>query len=166
MSDRVTLTDFEAKYFDTLISWIASERELIQFAGPIFTFPLTTPQLHSYLDDPNRKAFALLSSSSQEHLGHGEIYRKSPFQVDLSRLLIGPHSQRGKGLGTAMVNSLIVEAQKRFTPKEIRLKVYTWNTSAIRCYSKIGFIIDPNTSYETPVSEEVWHAHEMVLTLE
>ena len=165
MTPKVILSNFESHHFEALISWIASEKELIQFAGPIFAYPLTTDQLLTYIDKPNRRAFAILSEASGQHIGHGEIFQKSNSQVDLSRLLIGDPTQRGKGLGTAMVKSLILRAQEVFAPKEIRLKVYTWNTPAIRCYRKVGFRIDPTQSFETPFEKEVWKAHEMVLPL-
>ena len=47
----IKLVQFENTDFDRLISWVYSEEFMIQFAGPIFTFPLTTEQLELYVSD-------------------------------------------------------------------------------------------------------------------
>ena len=158
----IQLVPFAPIHFDTLISWIHTEKELIQFAGPTFSFPLTPEQLYTHNEEPNRKSYAIYLISSYTHIGHGEIRQKSRSQVDLTCLLIGPNEYRGKGYGKKMVKALLSRAIELFSPKEVRLKVYTWNEAAIRCYEGVGFQIDPQVSYETPFQKEIWKAHEMV----
>jgi len=53
----IKLEQFDETDFDRLISWVDSEEFMLQFAGPIFTFPLTIDQLESYISDKNRFAF-------------------------------------------------------------------------------------------------------------
>ena len=43
------LEPFTTNDFSRLIGWIDTERELIQFAGDLFTYPLSENQLHAYL---------------------------------------------------------------------------------------------------------------------
>ena len=44
----IRLKPFTARDFLRLINWMDSERELVQFAGPTFSFPLTEKQLSEY----------------------------------------------------------------------------------------------------------------------
>ena len=43
------LEPFTQDDFSKLISWIDTKRELVQFAGDLFTYPLSEDQLHAYL---------------------------------------------------------------------------------------------------------------------
>jgi len=45
----IKLEPFTSKDFLRLINWMDSERELVQFAGPIFSYPLTENQLTEYI---------------------------------------------------------------------------------------------------------------------
>ncbi len=54
------LIKFEQEVYANLISWIHSEEDLMQFAGPAFSFPLTNEQLASSLSDKNRFAFIVI----------------------------------------------------------------------------------------------------------
>ncbi len=51
----IKLEPFEKEDFDQLISWTDSEKLLIQFAGPDYTFPLTTQQL--ILNSEDKKSY-------------------------------------------------------------------------------------------------------------
>ena len=46
----IRLEPFTNNDFLRLINWMCSERELVQFAGPIFSYPLTENQLAEYLN--------------------------------------------------------------------------------------------------------------------
>ena len=45
----IELKPFTENDFPIFKSWIHSEEELFQFAGPIFTYPLTDEQLTKYI---------------------------------------------------------------------------------------------------------------------
>lgn len=70
----IKLEPFTRTDFNRLISWIDSEEFLIQFAGPIFTFPLTTEQLELYITDKNRFPFKVIKPETGVVIGHSEIY--------------------------------------------------------------------------------------------
>ena len=156
------LVPFGPQYFPTLISWITSEEELVQFAGPTFRYPLTPAQLTTNLADPKRQAFALVGRAHPDLLGHGEIYHRGAW-VDFSRLIINPQ-KRGMGLGKRLVQALIQVVKASYDTQEIRLKVYDWNSAAIHVYQHLGFKIDPAVRFESPVGEKIWVAYEMVYT--
>lgn len=106
MKKEITLQHFTDKDFDTLISWVDSEKELIQFAGPIFKFPLTVEQLIDYLKDHNRHPFKIVLKSSNLSIGHCEAYKTINDTVRLCRIIIGNKIYRGQVLGyEATLNS-------------------------------------------------------------
>ncbi len=133
------LKEFDKADFNRLISWVESEELLIQFAGPIFTFPLTTNQLAIYITDKNRIPFKVIDSETDEVIGHAEIYFSENKTAKLCRILIGDKTKRGHGLGEEIVNQLVEFSFNKLCALKIELNVYDWNTSAIKCYKKVGF---------------------------
>ena len=61
----IKLEPFTKIDFNRIISWIESEEDLIQFAGPAFIFPLTEDQLYKYLENQNTNAYKIVELSSQ-----------------------------------------------------------------------------------------------------
>ncbi len=153
---------FSESDFDRLISWIHSEEELIQFSGLIFTYPLTHSQLLKYLSDEKRNSFKVIDSTRGSVLGHAEIYYKDVHSAKLCRILIGEKSFRGNGLGTKLLNQLISMIRMNNQIKLIELNVYEHNFSAIRCYEKCGFKINPEISNEILVNGNVWKSINMI----
>ena len=94
----IKIVKFEKEDFSRLISWIDSEKLLIQFAGPIFSYPLTIPQLDQYISDPNKQIFKVLDPITNVVFGHGEIFIDNK-NAKLCRILIGDQRYKGKGYG-------------------------------------------------------------------
>ncbi len=62
-NQNIRIEKFSETDFDTLLSWVKDEKELIQFAGPIFSFPLTKEQLIKHLGSHlDQFVFALTNS--------------------------------------------------------------------------------------------------------
>lgn len=156
------LEKFSESDFDRLISWIHSEEELIQFAGPIFTYPLTHSQLREYLADEKRTSFKVIDTNTGIVIGHAEIYYSDTQTAKICRILIGEKSTRGKGLGTKLINQLISKIQSNNQIKLIELNVYQHNLSAIRCYEKCGFKVNPEVLKEIIVNGKVWKSLNMI----
>ena len=157
----ITLQEFTPADFKRLQSWIDSEATLVQFAGPIFQYPLTDEQLHAYLAEPQRRAYKVMHH--QRPVGHAEILLSEDGVAKLCRLLIGNANDRGKGWGEQMVRALVDLCWRKFDVKEIELNVYDWNTAAIRCYEKVGFVKRSEKAFESKAGEEIWWAVNMVL---
>ena len=134
----ITLQEFTPADFSRLIAWVSNEDMLIQFAGPIFQYPLTEKQLCHYLSDPQRRAFKVLSGLCT--VGHAEIMLSEDGITKLCRILVGNAEDRGKGLGEQIVRALVQRCWKKYNAREIELNVYDWNKGAIRCYEKVGFV--------------------------
>ncbi len=158
----IELQDFTDLDFDMLKSWISSEEELFQFAGPIFTHPLTNEQLRRYIDVKYRKVLKVVFTETGEHIGHCEFNSENG-NNRLSRILIGNTALRGKQIGEAVVRKMVNILFENPDIKEVDLKVFEWNKAAIRCYEKVGFEIDHSKTDKFPVKDEFWVQFYMTL---
>lgn len=142
----IELQRFEKSDFERLIGWIPDERFLIQWAGPLFRWPLDIEQLQTYLGDsegeqPKRYIFKAVDSVDGAVVGHIEIRlhgHETPTGV-LSRVLIGETKHRDNGYGQQMVQLAVEYGFNRLSLDQIDLAVLDFNEAAIHCYQKIGF---------------------------
>jgi RimJ/RimL family protein N-acetyltransferase len=154
------LERFSEDDFDNLISWIASKEELIQFAGPIFEFPLSQKQLQKYISDPNVIAYKVIYAN--DHIGHAEINLTERYLPKLCRILIGNINYRGKGLGLQLVELLLQICKEEFGANKAELNVYDWNEKAIKCYERAGFQFNREKQREIIVDGKKWISLNMV----
>jgi RimJ/RimL family protein N-acetyltransferase len=161
----IQLEKFEKKFYSELINSIGNAKELMQFGGPEFTFPLTEEQIEKTLSDKNRIAFRVADTSDNTTIGHCEIYFTEDF-AKLGRILIIDNNQRGKGIGEQMVILLLKFILENRTERNIELNVFDFNIGAIKCYEKVGFSINPDKKLIREVDGETWTAFNMVLNLE
>jgi RimJ/RimL family protein N-acetyltransferase len=155
----ITLTKFNKSYYDTLISWIVSEEMLMQFAGPLFTFPLTYEQLDQSLSVTNRYAFSAFENEIM--IGYAEIYLTEK-AAHLGRIIVS-EEMRGKRRGEQIVRKLLEIAFNKFNKCEASLNVFDWNIYAVKCYEKVGFQINPERNLERHVNGKKWIALNMIL---
>jgi len=156
---------FDVADFERLKNWIISEKELIQFAGPIFVFPLTNEQLKKYSSSNMRKPYTITLVETSEVIGHCEFN----FENDIpriSRVLIGDEKMRNRGIGTEIIRKMSEEFFSDSTVSKIDLNVFAWNDRAIHCYENLGFRINTTTVFEQEVEGKFWKNHNMVLTRE
>ena len=158
----IQLRQFDAGDYELLISWVDSKDALMQFAGPGFTFPLTKEQLDKSLSDPNRFAFAVMDANSNIAIGYAEVYLTVQ-SAYLGRILIGDKELRVQGRGKEIV-TLILDFVFLKTDKWLaELNVFDWNETAIRCYERVGFTINPDKRLERKVNGQIWTALNMTL---
>lgn len=160
----IQLKPFKADDWIYLSAWISNERELIQFAGKIFTFPLDKNQIEVYLSDPLRTVFKI-ADENELIIGMAEISIEQENTAKLARILIGEKSMRGKGIGAALMRILIDYAFNPLKKEQIILNVYTWNTAAIKCYENAGFDRTSKPIKYVKVGDEEWESMEMKLHL-
>lgn len=159
----IRLAPFGKADFSRLISWVDSEALLVQFSGPVFTFPLTPEQLEQYISDGNRYAYTVTDVQTNEAIGHAEIYIDANKVAKLCRILIGKPDFRGKGLGQEIVEGLVDLSFGALSAEEVMLNVYDWNIAAIKCYEKAGFVFNPLTYSKIEVKGEIWISNNMIL---
>ena len=161
----IKLSKLTSSDFETFKSWINSEEELFQFAGTMFTYPLTDDQLTKYINDPQRKAFKAIQEPSQEIIGHVELNleNKTP---RLSRLIIGNKAYRGKKYGKKIILKLLEMAFIKYDTPFVDVNVYDWNITAMKSYQSVGFNITPEEGYHHELDFKVWTAINMNVSKE
>jgi len=159
---RVRLSKFNREDYERLIGWVESEEALMQFAGPLFTFPLTPQQLDLSLNDKNRTAFTVIDSETNLPIGHAETYLMES-SVKIGRILIGNKADRNKGLGQQIVQMLLTFSFANYNITAVELNVFDWNTAAIKCYEKAGFTINAGKRAERKIKNEMWVALNMTI---
>ncbi len=117
------------------------------------------------ISDKNRFAFAVLALDTKNVIGHAEIYVTGK-SACLGRILIGDKLLRGKGVGQKIVASLLDYAFLDLSQDKIELYVFDWNSSAIKCYERSGFTINPDKKRERKVNGKTWIALNMTITKE
>ncbi|AQY20980.1 GNAT family N-acetyltransferase [Riemerella anatipestifer] len=153
----IEIQKFKKENIEKLISWIDNAEDLMQFAGPKFTFPLTKSQILESLEDKNRFAFSV--KNKDEIIGHAEIYFKEN-SFALGRILINKEN-RGKGYGKLLTEKLLDYGFEKSEKEFAELNVFDWNIPAIKSYEKAGFIINPNESIHREINGEIWTALNM-----
>jgi len=108
----IALEEFTENDFDRFIGWIATEEELIQFSGPLFTYPLTHSQLINYLGQKKKHPYRIRLIETNEVIGHCELNYENRIPR-LSRILIGDKKLRNKGIGKYVVKAMIEEVFKQ-----------------------------------------------------
>lgn len=156
----IRLERFGRENYADLISWVDSAESLMQFGGPLFTYPLTVEQLDASLSDKDRHAFNALSNENHLSLGHGEIYLQEEM-VKTGRILIGRKEMRGRGPGRQIVTLLLNYAFSHFERETAELNVFDWNIQAIRCYERVGFTINPEKKLYRKINDQIWVAINM-----
>ncbi len=151
----IALQPFDIHDAPELITNIKDKRSLLQFAGPMYRFPLTAEQLEGDLSDENRTLFKIVDIENQNTIGHAQIFLKEKTFL-LGRILIWDENNRGKGYGKKVMQELLKYGFSKFKREMAELNVYDWNTGAIECYKKVGFSIDPEIKNEVKIDNETW----------
>jgi len=158
----IQLERFTAADFDRFISWVDNEEALVQFAGPLFTYPLTHAQLSAYLQQTKKQPFKIRLLETGQVIGHCELNFEKEMPR-LSRILIGEKSMRNKGLGKQVVKEMVNRLFSTTEHTAVDLNVFEWNHNAVACYTQLGFRINPDMAGTTKVGEAVWNTYNMVL---
>lgn len=151
----IELQPFNIDDASALISNIKDKRSLLQFAGPMYHFPLTEDQLEGDLSDENRTLFKIVDVENQNTIGHAQIFLKEKTFL-LGRILIWDENNRGKGYGKKVMQELLKYGFENFSRELAELNVYDWNTGAVECYKKVGFTVDPDIKNKVKIDDETW----------
>ncbi len=159
---QIQLRAFDSADFDRLIRAIDTPRLLVQWGGPLqFRFPLTAGQLAEYLtlgegDPPRARIFTALDEQGRA-VGHIELgfidYRNATAVV--CRVLVLPEARR-RGVCAAMMERLLALAFGEMGLRRIELRVYSFNTPAIRCYERAGFSREGVLRQAQRMGDELW----------
>ena len=158
----IELKPFIENDFETFKGWIHNEEELFQFAGPIFSYPLTNEQLRNYIKMTDKKPLKVVLSSTNQTIGHCELNFENG-NNRLSRILIGNKELRGQKIGEQVVHKMVDLLFEDSNINKVDLNVFSWNKGAIKCYEKVGFEIIHKNTDEMIVNGKTWKRLNMAL---
>ncbi|KAB2451811.1 GNAT family N-acetyltransferase [Bacillus sp. CH126_4D] len=159
----IKLETFKKSDFKQLINWIDSEEFLIQWSGNSFTYPLNEQQLEKYIESTNTLAFKVIDEETKEVVGHislGQIDNINK-SARIGKVLVGDTKMRGRSIGKHMMKAVLQGAFEELKLHRVTLGVYDFNTSAISCYEKIGFVKEGLLRESKKVGEAYWNLWEM-----
>jgi RimJ/RimL family protein N-acetyltransferase len=168
----VRLKRFAVGDVDRLLGWIDSAEFLAQWAGPAFTWPLTSEELLHYegsglrsvprhvseLTQPARLIFTVRDTGGGEPLGHAELNHIDPHNLSatISRLLVGDPQQRRQGYGTAILAALCGLAFDHLGLHRVDLYVMEANQPARACYEAFGFRPEGHFREARRIGDDFW----------
>ncbi len=161
--ELIKLEPLKRSDFKQLINWIDSEEFLIQWSGNAFTYPLNDQQLEQYIESTNTLAFKVIDEESKEVIGHislGQIDNINR-SARIGKVLVGDTKMRGRSIGKHMMKAVLHIAFEELKLHRVTLGVYDFNTSAISCYEKIGFVKEGLLRESKKVGETYWNLWEM-----
>ena len=161
----IKLSKLEQGDFAVFKSWIKSEVELFQVAGPALQFPITDEQLLHYISDHKRLVYKVILLESDEMIGNGELNFENPLPR-LSKILIGNKSYRGMGVGRIIIDKMLEKLFFGFNFQHAELNVFDWNKVAIRCYESVGFVINKDVIHKHSYNNEIWTGINMIISKE
>ncbi|KAA0761792.1 GNAT family N-acetyltransferase [Bacillus sp. SH5-2] len=159
----IKLEPFKRSDFEQLINWIHSEEFLIQWSGNAFTYPLNEEQLHKYIESTNTLAFKVIDEETSDVIGHislGQIDNINK-SARIGKVLIGDKRMRGRSIGKHMMKAVLHVAFEELKLHRVTLGVYDFNTTAILCYEKIGFVKEGLLRESEKVGDTYWNLWEM-----
>lgn len=147
-----------------LIKWAEDEKTLIQWCGPVFDFPLTIEQLKNYYSEseknnPSRYLYKAVIDNNiiagMCELGRVDIKNET---AALCRIFVDK-KYRGSGIAEEMISHLLDFGFGKLNLIRIELNVYTFNTAAIKCYEKLGFLREGLKRKDTKCKNEYWDSY-------
>ena len=159
----IKLETFNKSDFKQLMGWIDSEEFLIQWSGNAFAYPLNEQQLENYIESLNTLVFKVIDEESKKVVGHislGQIDNINK-SARIGKVLVGDTKMRGRSIGKHMMKAVLQIAFEELKLHRVTLGVYDFNTSAISCYEKIGFVKEGLLRESKKVGETYWNLWEM-----
>jgi ribosomal protein S18 acetylase RimI-like enzyme len=130
------LAPFAEEHAETVLGWIASADELEAWASRR-DFPPQRDVLHEWQSDPEVHPYVLFADDRL--CAYGEVWEdREEDEAELARIVVAP-SERGRGLGRALVRLLSAEAAAMGF-RDIWVRVIPWNAPALACYEGAGFV--------------------------
>ncbi|MDA3832532.1 MAG: GNAT family N-acetyltransferase, partial [Spirochaetales bacterium] len=139
---QVALRPFTREDIPLLVEWNrkTSEKDLLRWAGPVFTFPLTSEQVCRYLEMKGQsELFAIEANGAAVgiiELGQITIQHRN---ARVGKVLIGETSFRGRGIALKAIQKVLYIAFIEKNLHKVSLAVLSDNQRAIRGYMRSGF---------------------------
>jgi RimJ/RimL family protein N-acetyltransferase len=134
----VSLRNMTVSEIQNVLKWNDNgEAFLKQWSN--FSYPLTTDQLESRINSDDYMVFSI--DKDGKMVGTVQMFK---FDWDNAAARIGCYlidpQERGKGTGTDALTKLVHYAFDDLGLKKLELGVFDYNTGALKCYEKVGFV--------------------------
>jgi len=162
---EVSIRPYRDSDAPALLTWARSSDELLQWAGPIFTFPLDERQLADYAAGrgEHRRLISAVSPREEQVLGHAELKLVPDHDRAKSwRVAVAPPA-RGRGIATQMLRWLTALAFQELGLHRLELLVFSGNLPALACYERAGFIREGLARHARKSADGYWDVIHMGL---
>ena len=145
---------------------------LLQWAGPVYNYPLTLAQVENYFLSEVKKGnsnifvYKIQLSDRCEIIGTVELR-----QIDenkkigkVCRFLIGDEGIRGRGIGTEVLKEILRMGFEDLNFQKITLGLFDFNQGAIKCYENTGFTKVKLIENARKTSNGYWNLYEMAIS--
>lgn len=129
--NEVTKDDFEG-----ICSLITSKEELF-LVYPKGKYPFTVKQVEEIYS--TRKELTVVTEG-EKIIGFANLYNYKPEESAFIGNVIIDKNHRGNGLGKRIVLYMLKIAFEKLNLPEVRISVFSENTTAVLLYSNIGFV--------------------------
>ncbi len=149
-----------------------STDELLQWAGPLYEYPLTLSQVEKYfLDEKDKEVvdtyiYKIVTISTGDIIGTVELREVDQENkiARVCRFLIGEKNERGKGIGALALKEILRIGFEDKAYEKITLGVFDYNKGAVRCYEKVGFTIEKLLKDARKAKDGYWSLYEMSIS--
>lgn len=137
----------------------------MQWAGPIFSWPMTRKQFREQLQAAKDKTPTLYPFGfyrGNTLIGYCELfaYSRKSNSAQLSRVIVSP-KYRNKGFAQTMIKSVLECGFRELELNRIGLGVFDFNKPAIKCYENMGFTLEGTLRESAKVGSCYWNCHLM-----
>jgi RimJ/RimL family protein N-acetyltransferase len=172
----IKLEYLEKEDFKKIVQWNEgkSEEFLLQWAGPVYEFPLTEEQIEKFVSTYMHKekecffVYKIIDAEIGQMLGTIELDVKDTVNKvgRVGRFLIGEENGRGKGIGRAALSEVLRIGFEELKLNKITLGVFDFNHRAMRCYESVGFAKENVKENYRRIGNEYWNLYDMGITRE
>jgi len=170
----IALELMEKEDLKKIIEWNTNKSadDLLQWAGPLFNYPLMLEELEKYFEEEvqdinsNIFLYKIILTSTNEIIGTIELREIDRINniARVCRFLIGENANRSKGTGKKAMEEILKIGFEDRELEKITLGVFDFNNSAIKCYEKVGFIKKKFIENARKTSSGYWNLYEMAIT--
>lgn len=170
----IRLQHLEKEDLNKIVKWNLNKSAdfILQWAGPLYSYPLTISQVEDYFlkevkkDNSNILLYKIIIKETEEIIGTVELREIEPINKigRVCRFLIGEEKYRGKGIGAEVLKEILRIGFQELNYEKITLGVFDFNHSAVKCYEKVGFLKEKLIRNARKSSTGYFNLYEMGVT--
>ena len=143
---RIMLREYMRSDVECIRKWV-NDADTTQFLDPpAFLYPHPMEKTVDFVEaniENGGPAFVIANASTGEYIGQIDLanvdYRTRSADIGI---VIGVPAYRSKGYGAEAINLLLNFAFIELNLHRVAIKVYDFNTRAVKCYEKCGFTVE------------------------